>query len=114
MENGEGMTKTYNRFHDIYETDERIVALRELHAAMDQAVLDAYGWSELRAESDFFLDYEIDDATWGQRKKPYRYRWPDNVRDEVLARILALNAERAADEARSMRIAHVAAGRRLV
>ena len=29
------------------------------------------------------------------------YRWPDPVRDEVLARLLALNAERAAEEARA-------------
>ena len=36
-ENDEGMTKTYNRFHDIYETDSAIVELRELHAAMDRA-----------------------------------------------------------------------------
>ena len=26
------------------------------------------------------------------------YRWPDDLRDEVLARLLALNAERAAEE----------------
>lgn len=25
---------------------------------------------------------------------PWRYRWPDSVRDEVLARLLALNADR--------------------
>ena len=30
----------------------------------------------------------------------YRYRWPDDIRDEVLARLLELNAERAAAEAR--------------
>jgi hypothetical protein len=29
---------------------------------------------------------------------PWRYRWPDAVRDDVLARLLALNAERYADE----------------
>ena len=45
------------------------------------------------------LDYDIDEATWGRKKKPYRYRWPDTVRDEVLARLLALNAERAAEDA---------------
>ena len=37
-------------------------------------------------------------AERGRRKKPYRYRWPDAVRDEVLARLLALNAERAEAE----------------
>ena len=101
VENDEGMTKTYNRFNDIYETDPRIVELRELHAAMDRAVLDAYGWADIATDYEFLLDHEIDEATWGRKKKPYRYRWPDTVRDEVLARLLALNAERAAAEARA-------------
>ena len=100
VRNDEGMTKTYNRFHDPYEDDSDIVKLRELHAAMDRAVLDAYGWTDIPTDCDFLLDYEIDEATWGRKKKPYRYRWPDSIRDEVLARLLALNAERAAEEAR--------------
>ena len=99
--NDEGMTKTYNRFHDPYEDDPEVQRLRTLHAAMDRAVLDAYGWTDIPTDCDFLLDYEIDEATWGQKKKPYRYRWPDAVRDEILARLLALNAERAAEEARS-------------
>ena len=101
VRNDEGMTKTYNRFHDPYENDSDIVKLRELHSAMDRAVLDAYGWTDIPTDCDFLLDYEIDEATWGRKKKPYRYRWPDAVRDEVLARLLALNAERAAEEARA-------------
>ena len=101
IRNDEGMTKTYNRFHDPYENDSDIVNLRELHAAMDRAVLDAYGWTDIPTDCDFLLDYEIDEATWGRKKKPYRYRWPDAVRDEVLARLLALNAERATEEARA-------------
>ena len=100
-DNDEGMTSTYNRFHDLYETDPRIAELRELHAAMDRAVLDAYGWSDLPTDCDFLLDYTIDEASWGRKKKPFRYRWPDEVRDEVLARLLALNADRAAAEARA-------------
>ena len=35
------------------------------------------------------------------KKKPWRYRWPDDVRDEVLARLIELNAERAKAEQRS-------------
>ena len=101
VDNDEGMTKTYNRFHDIYETDQRIVELRELHAGMDRAILNACGWTDIPTDCDFILDYGIDEATWGRKKKPYRYRWPDHVRDEVLARLLALNAERAAAEARA-------------
>jgi hypothetical protein len=78
----------------------RIVKLRELHAAMDRAVLDAYGWSDIPTDCEFLLDYEIDEEEWGNKKKPYRYRWPDEVRDEVLARLLELNAERAKEEAK--------------
>ena len=101
VDRNEGITKTYNRFHDIYETDPRIEKLRELHAAMDRAVLDAYGWTDIPTDCEFLLDYEIDDDTWGHKKKPYRYRWPDTVRDEVLARLLALNTDRAAAEERA-------------
>ena len=98
IENNEGMTKTYNRFHDPDEHDPRIARLRELHAAMDRAVLDAYGWNDISADCEFLLDYEIDEATWGRKKKPYRYRWPGEVHDEVLAHLLTLNAKRAAEE----------------
>ena len=73
---------------------------------MDRAVLEAYGWHDLAqtATCDFLLDYEDDeneDEPTGRartRKKPWRYRWPDDFRDEVLARLLALNKERAAQE----------------
>jgi hypothetical protein len=94
----EGLTSTYNRFHDPNETRPRIVRLRELHDAMDRAVLDAYGWTDIRPSCEFLLDYEIDEEEWGNKRKPYRYRWPDDVRDEVLGRLLALNADRAAAE----------------
>src|SRR6185437_2913198 len=97
--NDEGLTKIYNRFHDPDERDPGIVKLRDLHAAMDRAVLDAYGWTDVPTTCDFFLDYEIDEETWGEKKKPWRYRWLDEVRDEVLARLIALNAERAREEA---------------
>ena len=106
VRNDEGLTKTYNRFHDRDEDHPDIVRLRALHAAMDRAVLDAYGWSDIATDCDFLLDYEIDEAAWGRRKKPYRYRWPDATRDEVLARLLALNADRATEEVRSGAAAH--------
>ena len=99
IECNEGMTKTYNRFHDPYVNDPEVVRLREIHARMDRSVLDAYGWHDIPTDCEFLLDYEIDETKWGRRKKPYRYRWPDQVRDETLVRLLALNAERAAQEA---------------
>ena len=98
---GEGLTRTYNRFHDPNEDAADIATLRTLHAAMDRAVLDAYGWPDIPTDYEFLLDYEIDEDEWGTRKKPYRYRWPDDIRDEVLARLLELNADCAAEEARA-------------
>jgi hypothetical protein len=103
VRNNEGLTKTYNRFHDPNERSADIAKLRELHAAMDRAVLDAYGWTDLQPTCEFLLDYEDeeDDEEAGgrQRKKPWRYRWPDDFRDEVLARLLELNKQRAEQEA---------------
>jgi hypothetical protein len=51
----------------------------------------------------FLLDYadEEDDEDAGgkrPRKKPWRYRWPDAFRDEVLALLLELNKQRAEQE----------------
>jgi hypothetical protein len=93
----EGMTKTYNRFHDRSETEESIRRLRELHATMDRAVLEAYGWHDLaaRAAPVFLDETNEDDHTYQGR-----LFWPSDFRDEVLARLLALNAERHAEEVR--------------
>jgi hypothetical protein len=50
---------------------------------------------------EFLLDYEEDEddddesGVGRRRKKPWRYRWPDEFRDEVLARLLELNRQRA-------------------
>ena len=98
VRNDEGLTKTYNRFHDPNNHKPDIVKLRELHAAMDRAVLDAYGWDDISTDCEFLLDYEIDEETWGNKKKPYRYRWPEAVHDEVLARLLDLNQKRYTEE----------------
>jgi len=92
---GEGLTKTYNRFHNRDEHDPEVERLRELHAVMDRAVLDAYGWTDIPTTCQFLLDYEDEEddeqEKTSRRRRPWRYRWPDEVRDEVLGRLLALN-----------------------
>jgi hypothetical protein len=133
--NNEGLTSTYNRFHDPAESSSDLLELRILHSEMDQAVLAAYGWSDVPTACGFGLDYlDLEDdaqlpdelqeridsgelffwepdeagafaaqlraygAVKGKKKFPWRYRWPDEVRDDVLARLLALNGERYAEE----------------
>jgi hypothetical protein len=93
----EGMTKTYNRFHDRSETATEIQRLRDLHSAMDRAALEAYGWHDLAARAaPIFLDETNEDDHTYQG----RLFWPSDFRDEVLARLLTLNAERHAEEVR--------------
>ncbi len=58
LRNLEGLTTTYNHFHDPEERSPDILKLRELHAAMDRAVLDAYGWTDIPTACEFLLDYE--------------------------------------------------------
>jgi hypothetical protein len=102
VNNNQGLTATYNRFHDPEDRDSDILRLRELHAAMDRAVLDAYGWNDIQPTCEFLLDYdeqeEEESSGPSRRKKPWRYRWPDETRDEVLARLLELNRVRAGEE----------------
>ena len=102
----EGMTKTYNRFHDPAEQSADIVRLARTprrHGSRRAARLrasastpeDAAAWNDLadRAEPIFLDETNEDDHTYQGR-----LFWPSAFRDEVLARLLALNAERAAAE----------------
>jgi len=113
VENNEGLTTTYNRIHSPDEHDEGILGLRRLHGVMDEAVLRAYGWDDLAdsASCEFLLDYEEDEddslsanKKKSNKKKPWRYRWPDNFRDEVLARLLELNELRHKEEVDSAEV----------
>ena len=83
----EGLTKTYNRFHDRGEKSEDIARLRALHEEMDQAVAAAYGWSDLDLGHGFH-------AT----KQGERYTLSEPARRTVLDRLLALNHQRYAEE----------------
>ena len=93
----EGLTKTYNRFHDPAERAPDIQRLRELHHAMDVAVLRAYGWDDLaqRAAPEFLTE-----ASEPDHRYQGRLFWAAAFRDEVLARLLDLNRARAEEERR--------------
>jgi len=83
----EGLTKTYNRFHDPQESAADIERLRELHVEMDHAVAAAYGWTDLELGHGFH-----------ETKQGQRYTIGDPARREVLSRLLQLNHERYAEE----------------
>ena len=89
LDRQEGLTKTYNRVHNPDEHSDDIVRLRELHVALDHAVRDAYGWSDLDLGHDFH------DTKFGTR-----FTFAPKPRQEVLDRLLELNHERYAEEVR--------------
>ena len=102
IRNNQGLTETYNRFHNPDERDPDILKLRQLHQECDKAVLDAYGWTDIPTDCEFILDYEEEEegeeSSKRQKKKPWRYRWPEEIHDEVLARLLDLNLKRYKEE----------------
>lgn len=66
---------------------------------------DAYGWDDLAAavRYKFLLDYDEEDddepgVKKSKAKEPWRFRWPDEFRDEVPTRLLELNELRHQEE----------------
>lgn len=95
IERNEGLTKIYNRFHARGKSTQEIMRLRAMHGDMDAASLRAYGWHDLadRAAPEFVEQYTDEGKT-----PKTRFDWPASFKDEVLARLIALNAERATAE----------------
>jgi hypothetical protein len=90
LDRQEGLTATYNRFHDPDEHSRDIQTLRDLHTAMDAAVAAAYGWDDLALDHDFY------DTAQG-----VRFTISEPARREVLKRLLALNFARHKEEERT-------------
>lgn len=83
----EGLTATYNRFHNPREEASDIRKWRELHREMDEAVAAAYGWHTMALEHGFH-----------ETRQGLRYTISEEARHEVLDRLLTLNHERYAEE----------------
>jgi len=108
----EGLTKTYNRFHNPAETGPDIAELRRLHVEMDEAVAAAYGWHDLVVGAPHGRDEqgsETNSRAWPaptvrlahgfhETKQGIRYTISEAARREVLDRLLELNHQRYAEE----------------
>ena len=107
-----GLTRTYNLFHargltpadvakasrapdlDADAAHAAILALRQRHVEMDNAVLKAYGWdTEVDLAHDF---YEVD---YLPENDNVRFTISPAARRDILQRLLKLNHERHAEEA---------------
>ena len=105
-----GLTDIYNLFHardlnpelvakvskkpaDVARAGfDALLELRRQHAALDKAVRDAYGWTDLNLGHDFV---EVETLPENDR---VRYTISPAARKEVLKRLLSLNHERARHE----------------
>jgi hypothetical protein len=88
-----GLTATYNLIHDPKCADSDIAELRDIHRAVDEAVVRAYGWTDLL---DSGLDHGFHDTRQGTR-----YTVGPVVRQEILDSLLELNHTRYAAEVKA-------------
>lgn len=111
-----GLTDIYNLFHDRdltptevgrvskkpSEADagfQGILQLRALHRELDEGVLAAYGWT-----GQVVLGHDFHEVETLPESDRVRYTISPAVRKELLRRLLALNQERAAQEAAAVAV----------
>lgn len=82
-----GLTRLYNRIHDPADQSPEVNQIRDTHRKIDYAVRNAYNWTDLPFEHDFY------DGPQG-----VRYTLAPAVRVELLDRLLELNYERARNQ----------------
>jgi len=105
-----GLTSLYNLYHDPDLSDESVVktakcsgeeasrarkeieGLRDLHVRIDEAVRDAYGWS------DIALDHGFHELEFLPENDRVRHTVSPAARREILRRLLELNHRRHEEE----------------
>lgn len=87
LEDNYGLTSLYNLFNDPSVDSSKINELRFIHTEMDYAVAYAYGWEDLDLGHDFY-----------DTKQGVRFTISEEVRREVLQRLLKLNHKRHDEE----------------
>ncbi|MEH1129596.1 Eco57I restriction-modification methylase domain-containing protein [Micromonospora sp. CPCC 206061] len=85
-----GLTKLYNLVHDARVTDSEIQRLREIHVEIDEAVAEAYGWTDLDLGHGFH-----------ETRQGTRFTIKPEVHVEIHNGLLELNHERYAEEQRT-------------
>jgi hypothetical protein len=109
IDRNQGLTDTYNDLKDPTVTDPALVHLRELHLAVDRAVIEAYGWQDVPVPRTPGATGEAARETMPliEAVPPYtgpttneEKRLHQRFEDAVIDQLFALNAVRAAEEAR--------------
>lgn len=91
-EDGIGLTKLYNRFHNDTEHDSHIKGLRALQREIDIDVARAYGWDDLDLQHGFH------EVPYLPENDCVRFTISETARIEVLRRLSELNRQRYEEE----------------
>lgn len=83
-----GLTNVYNLFNDPECSTHSIVGLRELHAEMDNVLLQTYGWEQVDLEVGF---HQVEYLPKGKRTK---FGMSEKARLDILNRLSLLNKVR--------------------
>lgn len=87
-----GLTALYNLFHDPSKKDAELEEMRKLQREIDEAVRDAYGWS------DIDLGHGFREVGYLPANDNVRYTISEPARIEILKRLSALNRQRWEEE----------------
>ena len=87
-----GLTALYNLFHNPTEKDAELEEMRKLQREIDEAVRDAYGWS------DIDLGHGFHEVGYLPANDNVRYTISEPARIEILKRLSALNRQRWEEE----------------
>ena len=87
IQSGDGPTRLYSRFHSTATMAIDVSNLRDLHRALDCVVAECFEWQDIDLEHGFH-----------ETKYGIRYTISEEARNTVLARLLALNHRRKAEE----------------
>lgn len=86
-----GLTSLYNLVNDrAVIADPDVLAMRDIHVAIDEAVMEAYGWTDFPLEHGFHSYRQVE-----------RFTVSPAARVEILDRLLEENQRRAAFEAKN-------------
>ncbi|MET9368277.1 type IIL restriction-modification enzyme MmeI [Streptomyces griseoflavus] len=75
-----GLTSLYNRVHTETDLALEIAAIRDAHVEIDRAVADAYNWTDLNLQHDFY-----------ETRQGIRFTISPAIQPEILDRLLELN-----------------------
>jgi hypothetical protein len=89
---GLNLTKIYNAIHDRLDVEVYTTALREEHVLLDNALLAAYGWTDVQ------LNHDFRQASYISESNTVRFTMSDEARFEILRRLAALNSKRHDEE----------------